>query len=195
MARQTATRESILAAGYDCIARFGVAQTSLGDVAGAAGVGRATIYRHFPGGRDELLREVVVWEQRRFFLRLYEAVKDASTLEEVLEEGLLVAHRALAEHEVLQLVLRTEPEVVTSVLAGELSPTRAQVAAFLQPYLERHELGPGVDPAEASGYLARMILSYMSSPGRWDLDDPREVGRLVRIELLAGIISASSQGR
>ena len=195
MAERPATRDAILLAAYDCIARYGLAKTSLSDVAAAAGLGRATLYRYFPGGREELLHEVVVWEQQRFFLRLYEAVRRAATLEEVLEEGLLVARRAIADHEVLQLVLATEPQAVTSALAGELSMTRAQVALFLQPYLERHELAPGVDVQEASGFLARMILSYMSAPGRWDLEDPEEVGRLVRVELLAGIVPASSGGR
>ena len=32
-----------------------------------------------------------------------------------------------------------------------------------------------------------MILSYISSPARWDLNDPEQVARLVRAELLAGI--------
>jgi hypothetical protein len=33
-----------------------------------------------------------------------------------------------------------------------------------------------------------MLLSYMGSSGQWDLTDPDEVARLVRAELLAGIV-------
>ena len=47
------TREQITAAGYACIARFGPTRTSVEDVAQAAGVSRATMYRYFPGGRAE----------------------------------------------------------------------------------------------------------------------------------------------
>jgi hypothetical protein len=32
-----------------------------------------------------------------------------------------------------------------------------------------------------------MILSFMIQQGRWDLDDPAEVARLVDEELLAGV--------
>ncbi|HUA95396.1 MAG TPA: hypothetical protein VMB82_07685, partial [Acidimicrobiales bacterium] len=64
---------------------------------------------------------------------------------------------------------------------------------FLLPYLDRHELAPGVDPAEAADFLARMTLSYIASPGRWDLDDPAQVSRLVRAELLAGIVPPGSR--
>ncbi len=45
----------------------------------------------------------------------------------------------------------------------------------------------GRDLDVASDFLARMALSYISSPGRWDLNDPEQVSLLVRSELLAGI--------
>jgi len=40
--------------------------------------------------------------------------------------------------------------------------------------------------AEAADFLARMALSHITSPGRWDLADPAQLARLVRVELLAG---------
>jgi hypothetical protein len=45
--------------------------------------------------------------------------------------------------------------------------------------------GPELDVA--ADFLARMVLSYIASPGRWDLSDPEQVALLVRSELLAGI--------
>jgi hypothetical protein len=45
--------------------------------------------------------------------------------------------------------------------------------------------GPELDMA--ADFLARMVLSYIASPGRWDLNDPEQVALLVRSELLAGI--------
>ena len=44
-------------------------------------------------------------------------------------------------------------------------------------------------PGDAADFLARMVLSYISAPGRWDLDDPDQVARLVRSELLAGVVA------
>ena len=38
---------------------------------------RATVYRAFPGGRDELIDAVVSWATLEFFARLYEQVQGA----------------------------------------------------------------------------------------------------------------------
>jgi hypothetical protein len=35
--------------------------------------------------------------------------------------------------------------------------------------------------------LARSIISLIGAPGRWDLDDPKQIAELVRGELLGGI--------
>ena len=195
MGTRPETREAIIEAGYACVARLGPTRMSVEDVANAAGVSRATMYRYFPGGRSEVIDAVVTWEYQRFFLRLYEAVADASTLEEIIERGLIVARRAITEHEVLQMVLRTEPEMLEPALRAQSAPSRTLVAAFLTPYLESHELDPTVDVAEAADFLARMVLSYIGSPGRWDLTDPAEVVELVRAELLAGIVPVSNPDR
>ncbi len=181
-------RERILQATFDCVARWGLSKTTLEDAAREADVSRATVYRYFPGGREELIEAVVSWEYARFFTRLYEAVQSAGSLEEVMERGLRFAHRAIAEHEVLQRMLETEPGVLLPKLTVESEGTHTVIAAFLVPYLDRHELAPGVDRGEAAEFLARMILSYIASPGRWTLDDPDQVARLVRAELLAGIV-------
>jgi AcrR family transcriptional regulator len=186
------TREALIAAAYACIARQGLAKTSIGDVAGQAGVVRATVYRHFPGGRDELIAEVVSWEHHRFFVELYVAVRDAENLAEVLERALFEAHRAIADHEVLQLVLATEPTALSTVLLSELAPVQQQIAAFLEPYVAREQRAADVDVVASSSFLSRLLLSYMGAPGRWDLTNRDEVARLVRTELLAGITEQGS---
>ena len=180
-------RERLLQATYDCVARWGLAKTTVEDAAREAGVSRATVYRYFPGGRDELIGAVVGWEFARFFLRLYEEVHEADTLEEVMERGLVFAHNAILEHEVLQRILQTEPEILLPRLTVEANETHKLVATFLAPYLVRHGMAKGTELDAAADFLARMVLSYIGSPGRWDLDDPEQVARLVRAELLAGI--------
>lgn len=181
-------RERILQAAYDCVARNGFSRTTVEAAARTAGLSRATVYRQFPGGRDELLAAVVAWENARFFARLYGEVRDAGSLEEVLALGISFAHRDVARHEVLQRVLRTEPELLLPKLTVEAAGTQRLIAAFLEPYLAAQQLAPGVVQAEAADFLARMALSYIGSPGRWDLDDPVQVRQLVRAELLGGIL-------
>src|SRR5947209_10030362 len=184
-------QERILEAGFACVARYGLAKTTVEDVARAAGLSRATLYRQFPGGRDQLLREVITWETGRFFGRLAEAVAGAADFAGLLEEALLFAHRAIEEHEVLQKVLQTEPERLLPQLTVESERVLVFIRRFLLPYLEREQLRDGVDAEEAADYVARMLLSFIGNQGRWDLTDPAQVSRLVRTELLAGVLAST----
>jgi AcrR family transcriptional regulator len=185
------TRERLLAATFACVARYGIGKTTVEDVAREARMSRATVYRHFPGGKDELVRTTIRWETTRFFVRLAEAVEDAPDFPSMLEEALLYAHRAVEQHGVLQKVLQTEPELLLPQLTIESERIRTAIAAFLVPALERQALRPGLDSPRAADYLARMILSFIGQQGRWDLTDPEQVRRLVRTELLAGVLDAS----
>jgi len=190
---QAEPRERVLEATYSCVARFGMGKTTVEDVVKESGVSRASIYRLFPGGKDQLLRETVGWEMNRFFARLAEAVYDAPDFASLLEEGLVFAHRAIQEHEVLRKVLDTEPERFLPLITVEQYRVLDFITAFLLPYLEREEragrVRPGIDLEAAAQYVARLVLSLIGSPGRWDMDDREQVRVLVREELLGGILA------
>jgi AcrR family transcriptional regulator len=188
------TRQRIVEAAYACVARRGVAKTTIEDVAREAGMSRATVYRAFPGGRDEVINATVAWATLDFFGRLYERIQGADSLEEVMERGIMFAYRSIVEHEVLQRVMQTEPDKLLPILTVESNRIRDGIAAVLAPYLQERGLAAGVDLGDAADFLARMVLSYISAPGRWDLDDPVQVARLVRSELLAGVVVPSRVG-
>ena len=183
--------DRILEATYRCVERFGMAKTTIDDIAKESGASRATIYRQFAGGRDELLLETVGWELSNYFNRLADQVRDAPTLAELLRRGLAFAHRSVTEHLVLRKIMDTEPERLLPLLTTESAKTLPFIADFLLPCLRREEaagrLRPGVDVDRAAEYLARSILSLIGAPGRWDLDDPAQVTDLVEVELLGGI--------
>ena len=183
--------DRLLAATYRCVERFGLGKTTIDDIAKESGVSRATIYRRFAGGRDELLLETVGWEISNYFNRLADQVRDAPSLAELLRRGLAYAHRSVAEHAVLRKVMETEPERLLPLLTTESAKTLPFIADFLLPYLRREaeagRLRPGVDIDRAAEYLARSILSLIGAPGRWDLDNPDQVSDLVEVELLGGI--------
>lgn len=185
-------RERVLAGTYACAARFGLGKTTIDDVAREAGVSRATIYRLFPGGRDQILRETVGWEMNHFFVRLAEAVADAPDFATRLERALAFARRAVLEHAVLQKVLAAEPDVLLPLLTVEQHRVLGYIRDYLGPLLEAERdagrLLPGVDVDAAADHVARLLLSLIGTPGRWDLADPHDVRHLVRDELLGGIV-------
>jgi AcrR family transcriptional regulator len=182
-----------------CIGRYGMAKTTVDDVARASGVSRATIYRYFPGGRDQVVADVVAWEMGRFFHRLGEAVAAAPDLASLVDGAVRFAHRAVAEHEVLQRVLAGEPQRLLPLLTVSSDRILPLVGGFLVPYLEQERaaghLRPGVEVERAADFLARMLLSWISAPGAWDLDDPAQTAALVRGQLLAGILQGGDTPR
>jgi AcrR family transcriptional regulator len=190
-------RQEILRGTYESIARVGIAKTTMDDAARASGVSRATVYRLFPGGREELLRETVGWEMTRFFAHLGEELGSAPDFASFLERALPFARDELLRHAVLQKVLETEPERLMPLITVEQHRVIEYIAAYFEPLLA-HDRDTGlvrddVDLARAAEYVARMALSLISSPGRHDLDDPDEVRRLVHHELLGGLRTPAGQ--
>ncbi|MCB1006505.1 MAG: TetR/AcrR family transcriptional regulator [Acidimicrobiales bacterium] len=182
-------RERLLAAAIERVATTGLAGLRMEDVARGAGVGRATLYRHFPGGKDQLVDEAITWEVGRFFVALAEEVADAPDLRARLERGLVFAHRAMAGHAALARVLETDRAQFLPRLQDTSALVVAVVRDYLAPAVAAERLRPGIDVDEAAEYLARMVLSFLPSPGRWDLDDPADVARLVDRQFLAGILA------
>src|SRR3954447_822774 len=103
--------ERLLQATFACVARYGIAKTTVEDVARESGMSRATIYRQFPGGKEQLVADTIRWEATRFFARLAEAIEDAPDFETTLEQAVVFARGALDQHAVFQKVLETEPEL------------------------------------------------------------------------------------
>jgi AcrR family transcriptional regulator len=180
--------QRILAATVECLGRYGIAKTTVDDAARTAGVARATVYRHFPDGKDQLITEAVSWAVSQFFADLAAAVVSAPDFPTMLEQALLHARRAVDEHVVLQKVLETEPERLLPQLSQAMPEVQVVLRDFLAEQLRSRPMRPGVDPIEAGDWLARMGLSFILAEGRWDLSDPEEVRRLVREELLAAIL-------
>ncbi len=193
---EAATDERIRAGALVCIARWGVAKTTLDDVAREAGVSRATIYRVFPGGKDTLVDAVLGREVRRFFATLAIELEHHDDAEALLVAGVGRALRFLDEHEALHAVLTTEPGLVLSLVAfHRLGPILAAAAAFATPYLRPHvasdDPAPDRTAAEVAELLVRVVLTYALSPtDRVDPRDEASIGRLVRTHLLPALTAS-----
>jgi len=183
--------ERIVDATLSCLARWGVAKTTLDDVAREAGVGRATLYRLFPGGRDALFAAVVATEAGRFTRALDAALADAHSLEDVIVTGVWRAAALLREHKVLRFLLAHEPESILPHLAFERQTALlAAVAAMAAPWLGPWLPTPDAETAaRAAEWLARIVMSYLVCPSaQFDLADRESVRRLVRSYVMPGLV-------
>lgn len=185
-------RTRILTAAVAEAGEVGLGRLSVEDVARRAGVGRATIYRHFPGGKEQLTSEAVTWEVARYFIVLAVELDGIDDLATRLEQGIIRGRALMAEHAVLQKVVDTEPERLLPHLSQSAPLVQATVRDHLRPYIETADLVPGTDPEDAADFLARNVLSLLMASGSWDLSDPAQVRHLVRHHLLAGILARPS---
>ncbi len=183
------TRDRILDAAIGCVEADSLGGFALEDVAAAAGVSRATIYRHFPDGRAQVIAEAVTREIGDFWRMLADHVRHIDSLEGRLVEGLIEARRRVVDHALLQRLLASEPDRLTAEMAESGDLVHRVIAFYLRDLIERERLVEGLDTAAASEYLTRMFMSYVGNPGRWDLADRAEVTRLVTTQFLAGVIA------
>jgi AcrR family transcriptional regulator len=182
----TPQRIRLADAALVCIARYGIAKTTLDDVARAAGCSRATVYRVFPGGKDGLVAAVVDTEVARFFSALALRMGGASNLEDVLVVGMNEAAVRITEHPALSFLLDNEPEVILPHLTfSHMDNLLGVSSTFTAPFLGRfldHE-----EAKRVAEWAARIVLSHLLCPADGvDLTDEARVRRLVRTFVLPG---------
>lgn len=180
-------RVRVVDATLACLARYGTVKTTVDDIARQAGLSRATIYRTFPGGRDEILAAVVDTEAARLFSVLAARLGAASDLNEALVVGIVEASTRIRHHPALAYLVAHEPETILGHLAFEDSNRLMKAASrFGAPFLARW-----LRPAEAgrvAEWATRIVLSYAISPSpETDLCDADQAAHLVSTFVMPGV--------
>lgn len=162
-------RDRLVDAAERCFAKFGVAKTTLEDVAGEAGVSRATVYRYFEGGRDEIILGVVLREARSFLEGLQRRLQRESTLADSIVEGVLYTVASVRKNDHLALLFAPEVAGETTAIAGASTALFEITTDFLRPIFEQarvdDQMRPGVEAEDAAEFVLRMILSMLSVSG------------------------------
>jgi AcrR family transcriptional regulator len=182
----------VLAATVTCLGRWGLAKTTLDDIAREAGLSRATVYRLFPGGKDVVVRAAVASEVEAVRRGLAMRLTGCETLEDVLVGIITYVTQTLHDHAALQFLLEHEPDQVLPHLAfGRFDQLLDAAAAMTLPWLEP-QVGPEL-AARAGDWVARLVLSYALVPSEWfDLGDEGDARRFTRTFLLPGLVRKAS---
>ncbi len=183
-----ATEDAILTATVSCIGRYGLDRMSMDDVADAAGVGRATVFRRF-GSKEELLRRTIAREGALLLEELKRSVADIADPVERLVEALVAAAR----------LRRDNPVVARLVSDGSLVGLLRdpQLSRLVRSTAERElaSLGLDVDLEALVEVGIRLFASLWVVP---DLGLPTEddetIRRLVRV-VLAPVSASGKSGR
>jgi AcrR family transcriptional regulator len=188
------TAARILDGAVACIARVGVSKTTLDDVAREAGCSRATLYRYFPG-KPAVMGALVAREATVLTAELQAAAADTGSLSDAVVAIVVAAASWLAAQPALNFILTAEPEILLPHLAFDGADRVLRAGAeVVAPSLERFV---GVDDSLRAGeWLARMILTYVSSPtDAVDLADPISVRRLVADFVVPGLTTVANSSR
>jgi len=184
----------VLDAALKCIARVGLAKTTLDDVAREAGCARATVYRCF--ANKQLLLTALV-SREAFALRdaIAEAAAPHESFDDAVTAAVVTAARFLTGHEALAFVCAHEPEVLLPFLAFEREDAVLRDAAVLvAPAFARF---CDATTAERLGeWLARTALSYLCNPSaNFDIADPASVRVLVGEFIVPGFVKFEGVSR
>jgi len=183
--------ERVVAALFDCIARWGMTKTTVEDVARTTGMSRATVYRLFPGGKGAILQVGLASEVTRLVAELREQLDELPDVASVLARAISFSVDTLGNHPALGYVRAHERETVEKYLAFDrLDPIFLLAGAAFGPSLLRF-----LPPEEASHVAmwgARVVVSYLQCPADdLDLAEEATARRLVTTYLLPGLASAA----
>ena len=166
----------ILDAAKSCSAQWGFDKVTVDDIATAAKVSRATLYRLFPGGKDVLFEALHARERAEFFDTLTAEIGETTDFEDLVVRLVVVATRELRADGHLAVMLASEPGAALSELTVDGMPQIIRVAndylgPILKPYLDPEHAEPLID------LLVRITISYFLSPSDHvdlgDLDSAR----------------------
>jgi AcrR family transcriptional regulator len=145
-----------------CIGRFGLAKTTVDDIAREAGCSRATLYRSFDGKRA-IVRAAVVAELDRVATALVDVGRAAPTFDDAVVGVVVRGARELRAHDALQFLLAHEPEAVLGHLAfGPGDRVLIAVGDAVAPAFDRWL--STADAVRAGDWLARVLRSYVLMP-------------------------------
>jgi AcrR family transcriptional regulator len=169
-----AVNDAALDAFAALIAEHGLASVTMSQIAGAAGIGRATLYKYFP----DIESVLVAWHERQIarHLHLLEQARDAADgpaarLEAVLSAFALIQH----QHQ------GTDLPVMLLHRGGHVTAARHQLHALVSDLItacaDAGEIRSGVPADELAGYCLSALGAASS------LQSPAAVRRLVAVTL------------
>jgi AcrR family transcriptional regulator len=158
------------------LARQGIRSTTVSEVAEVAGVSRGWLYRHFPD-KVSLLGAAIVRLNDAYWSDAHAMLEQVEGLDRQIALGISHARTAYDDPGALLMKLRMdEPEEFAACAGAGVQGLVPDLADFWSRYLiaarDRGEIHQDTDIAEASEWVARVVLSLATVPG--DTLEPRD---------------------
>lgn len=181
----------LLDAAEACFERFGIAKTTMEDVARAGGVSRATVYRYF-ADREALVLASITRRARLNIPRAQAHIQRFPSFGEKLVEGLIYnVDRGHKDPVVQLLVTGDQPGLAARVLGGEgvsHQLTYELWEPILQAAQQNGEMRAELDLRDAARWLARITTMMVSQEEGMRLA-PDELRRELRTFLVPAFLA------
>jgi len=187
-------RERLLDAAEGCLEQFGPQKTSMEDVARAAGMSRATVYRYFEN-RDALLLGVASRQASSLAAEAINYLARFNTISDWLVEGLLFTLREMPNRPVFaSLVTSLDSRSSGSLLLGSTGLVEIGVNVLRPMFANAKEQGllrDDVDPEMLVEWLLRMLWTYLNAPSQVATDE-EGMRKLFRMMLIPAVLKDSA---
>jgi AcrR family transcriptional regulator len=192
--KTTPVLERLLDAAEGCLEQFGPQKTSMEDVARAAGMSRATVYRYFEN-RDALLLGVASRQASSLAADAISYLARFNTISDWLVEGLLFTLRELPNRPVFaSLVTSLDSRASGSLFLGSTGLVQIGINV-LQPMFANAKaqglLRDDVDPEMLVEWLLRVLWTYLNAPSQVATDE-EGMRKLFRMMLIPAVLKDSS---
>ncbi|KUH86020.1 MULTISPECIES: TetR/AcrR family transcriptional regulator [unclassified Mycobacterium] len=187
-------RDRLIDAAETCLRAKGIRSTTVSEVAEVAGVSRGWLYRHFPD-KVSLLGAAIVRLNDAYWSEAHAMLERVEGLDRQLAAGVIHGRTAYDDPGALLMKLRVdEPEEFAACAGAGVQGLVPDLAEFWSRYLiaarEGGEIHPETDIAEASEWLARVLISLATVPGNTlDPGDADAVLRHLRRYVMPGLRS------
>lgn len=160
--QQDATRRQILDSAVDLMTRQGFDGTTMKDIARAAGIGDATIYKYFPtkdrivlGYLDAVVQQALADTLQTPCFADYQLQEKLQRLTDAMLEGLLPDREFVAQ---VRALARRSP---LTLLAEPLAARQALREAVTS-FLEAAEAAGEIEPCDFKGMAAGLYTDYLA---------------------------------
>lgn len=187
----TAVRERIVQAAEECFERHGVAKTTVETIAAAASLSRATVYRHFSGGKDEVIREVIVRDVGVFLAEQENRLSGHLSAADALVDSIMGAVSYVRGRPRLAMLFAPEFAGQTGKITGGDAALTELVTAYARPHFEQAQAGgqirAEIDVADAVELVLRIVFSLITVPGPERTD--AETRRFLRTCVVSALVT------
>ena len=154
----------ILDAAEQCVHRFGIRRTAVGEVARVGKLSRGSVYRYF-ADKDALVAGVFRRRQELFLNRTEAALEKEPTLVDKVTRSVISGRKDLEEG-IFASLAETEPETVAMMFLDPASYQRS--VSFWPPHIrqaqEAGEISGDVDVRTATDFIMRLAVSMVMFP-------------------------------